>query len=408
MGASVIEGDVAEALRALDALLLRVCDVEERRAEAMRGAERGWDSLRAALRPGAAELAYSVELDERPLCPPHGPAALVRARHSLGLDELEMDVLIVLLAAHLEPRYGRVYGALQDDTAHGFVVERLLHLVLARSPSRSARLAATLAEGGRLFETGLVAPSPGTHPAQLRPVDLPTDVRDAILDLPPPRWIAGLDLGWSPARGPAPRGLAAVVCGPGERTERARRVAGDATTVTVALARAPDATTVRAVWRLAALRGAVPILDASELAPADAHAVAGQVTRLVHAHGGAGVVASRTPAPIPVPHHFARAWLRRAPGAVARRGRSGRRGDGRRDRGAARHQPPPRPGRGSRRLRVRHHSRFRRPVGRGPAAGTRHGAPRASRAHDPDVRRPRPPRHDARRARPARPLHAHA
>lgn len=171
----MIEGDVVRALVALDQRLLRVCALEESRAERMKSADRGWDSLRAALRPPADELAYDREDDARPLWPVHGPAALVRARRVLGVDALEADVLLVLLAPHVEPRYLRVLVALQDDAGGGHVVERCLYAVLGRTPARARAIAVALSESGRLVRAGLIEPAPGTFPLQCRPLDLAPD-----------------------------------------------------------------------------------------------------------------------------------------------------------------------------------------------------------------------------------------
>jgi DNA polymerase III delta prime subunit len=304
----VIEGDVAEALRALDARLAQVCDVEEARAQRMSGAERGWDSLRAALAPPAAELAYAPALDEAALCPAHGPSALVRARRELGLDALELDALVILLAPHVEPRYARVYTALQDDGSHGLVVERLLYLVLGRSPARARRLAASLAEGGRLVESGLVSVAAGAYPANGRPIDLAPDVRDAILDLPPPRLVAGIELAWSPPCGPAPSRLGAVVHGPGERLDRARALVGGSHVIVRVdrpLGSPLEAAALRAAWRIAALRGAVPIFDLGDAEPHVAVAAADHLTRWLRCYGGSAVLATRAAMPVALPHHLA-------------------------------------------------------------------------------------------------------
>src|SRR5262249_42927147 len=111
----VIGVGLADALRRLDALLARVCDVEETRAQRLYSIDRGWDSLRATLAPVASELAFDERVPESPLCPEHGLPALVRYREAIGLAPLEADALFVLLAPYLEPRYAKLYLVLQDD-----------------------------------------------------------------------------------------------------------------------------------------------------------------------------------------------------------------------------------------------------------------------------------------------------
>jgi MoxR-like ATPase len=298
----VIEGDVGRALAALDQRLLRVCALEERRAERMKGGERGWEALRAALRPPAEELAYDRDDDAPPMWPAHGPAALVRAKRALGLDALDADLLLVLLAPHVEPRYLRVLIALQDDAGGGHLVERCLTTVLGRTPARARAVAVALSESGRLLRAGLIATTPGEFPPQGRPIDLAADVRDALLELPPPTSLAGATLAWSAPGAPAPTGHVSVIHGAGERRARAEEVLEGATTVSVDGA-ALDGAALRAVWRAAALRGAVPIVDLSTVDLAAATTAAEQLVGWVRGLGGSAVVLAREPLPVPAPHH---------------------------------------------------------------------------------------------------------
>jgi hypothetical protein len=298
----VIEGDVGRALAALDQRLLRVCALEERRAERMKGGERGWEALRAALRPPAEDLAYDRDDDAPPMWPAHGPAALVRAKRALGLDALDADLLLVLLAPHVEPRYLRVLIALQDDAGGGHLVERCLTTVLGRTPARARAVAVALSESGRLLRAGLIATTPGEFPPQGRPIDLAADVRDALLELPPPTSLAGATLAWSAPGAPAPTGHVSVIHGAGERRARAEEVLEGATTVLVDGA-ALDGAALRAVWRAAALRGAVPIVDLSTVELAAAATAAEQLVGWVRGLGGSAVVLAREPLPVPAPHH---------------------------------------------------------------------------------------------------------
>jgi hypothetical protein len=310
----MIEAALAEALARLDKLLVWVCDAEEARAERLRAqAQAGWESVRSSIRVPAAELAYSPGVPETPLVPAAGLATFYRARRAFHLEQVEDEALLLLLSAHLEPRYGRLFAILQDDTAQGYALDRLLLTVLGRTPARARALLASLGESGRLVGSGLVQSPPGVFPPMGRQVDLAPDAREALLDLPRPAAIQGVPLEWSDgaeadAAGDGAERLFAVVHGPGERVDVAAGLAErrHAPLVIVQWDKArDDANAARAAWRLAALRGAVPAFELGGAEPALALAMAEQLRRLVRTHGGSALVLYDDALPVAAPHHEA-------------------------------------------------------------------------------------------------------
>jgi hypothetical protein len=295
---------LTDGLRRLDALLAGVCDAEERRARRLYTREKGWDSLRATLLPPAWELAFDAAVPEAPLCPEHGPPALVRYREAMGLEPVEVDALFLLLAPYLEPRYAKLYPVLQDDTSGPLVTERLLFTVLGRTPRRAGALCAALAEDGRLISTGLLVQPAGTFAPRARPVDLAPDVRDALLGVPRPATVAGVDIAWRAGHGDSEPGSVLAVVGAGERVGAAAELAGPLLAC-VQPAAPPDPLALRALWRTAIAHAATFVLDLVELDRAGAAATAAAVHKLVRRHGGAAVLASTAPLALPVRQHEA-------------------------------------------------------------------------------------------------------
>jgi ATPase family associated with various cellular activities (AAA)/Winged helix domain, variant len=291
-------------LRRLDALLSRVCDAEEARARRLYTKERGWDSLRATLAPPAAELAFDDRVPEAPLCPEHGLPALVRYRDTIGLASLETDVLFVLLAPFLEPRYAKLYAVLQDDGSGTLVTERLLFTVLGRTPARASALCAALSEDGRLTATGLVHQPAGTYAPRARPIELAPDVRDALLGVARPCTVAGAELAWRAGDGDSgPQSVEAVV-GSGDRLAMAACVAGPLLAC-ARLTAPPEPATLRALWRVAIAHAATLVLDLGDIERREAVAIATALVALVRRRGGAALLSSPDPLALPVRQHDA-------------------------------------------------------------------------------------------------------
>ncbi|RKI74388.1 AAA family ATPase [Corallococcus sp. AB049A] len=308
-----------ETLRRLDALLVQVCDLEEARAAKLRGEqEGGWDAVRSTVRPSTSELAFSTVLPETPLLGASPPLPFARLRASLGLDCVEEEALLVLLATWLEPRYGRLFAVLQDEAAQGWNVERLLFTVLGRTPARSRRLLASLTDSGLLVGGGLVQTGAGAFPPMLRPVDLAPEVREALLELPRPSVLGDIALEWHGTEAlPSSERAFAVVHGEGERLRVALELASEAR-VPLLVARwagAPEPVSMaRALWRLASVRGAMLAVDLSGGEPGLALSVTETLSGLCQRFGGRALVLADSAQPVAVPHHLAP-----APGFVQRR-----------------------------------------------------------------------------------------
>ncbi|RKH65326.1 AAA family ATPase [Corallococcus aberystwythensis] len=303
-----------ETLRRLDALLVQVCDLEEARASKLRGEqESGWDAVRTTVRPSTSELAFSTALAETPLLGASPPLPFARLRASLRLDTVEEEALLLLLATWLEPRYARLFAVLQDETAQGWNVERLLFTVLGRTPARAQRLLASLTDSGLLVGGGLVQTGSGAFPPMLRPVDLAPEVREALLELPRPSVLGDLSLEWHgaeflPSGERATPGTFAVVHGEGERLGVALELAADSGGPLVAArwAGAPEPVSMaRALWRLASVRGAMLALDMAGCERGLALSVTETLSGLCQRFGGRALVLADSAQPFAVPHHAA-------------------------------------------------------------------------------------------------------
>jgi ATPase family associated with various cellular activities (AAA) len=317
----VVDRFLGEALRRLDARLLDACDLEEQRAVLLAGDGRpGWDGVRNLARPAVGDLAAAGPAVE-PLLPADD-SVFRRVGKALGMDECELEALLVVLAPHVEPRYSAIYAVLQDDLGQPRPTERLLYALVARQPHRRRVLAESLGPAGRLVRSGFLARGAGHHPPLATPVALPEDVVAALLGWPEPPVPGALStrraVGTGDPDGPAPDGAPwQVVYGSGDRSAVARAAAGPGTAL-VEVAVPPRSTTdpaavCRAAWRVGVCTGALPVLDLSALDDADVTAVAQVVEELVADLGGRAWLVCRNPLPVAVPHveAAAPAWATR-------------------------------------------------------------------------------------------------
>jgi hypothetical protein len=309
----MIGGELASALRRLDALLLGVCDAEEARAKRLFTDAQGWDALRGTLRATAGELAFDPAVPEQPLALP-GELPALTAAAVLGLSQVEADALIVLIAPHVEHRYAKLYAVLQDEPANLAVTERLLIIVLGRSPARAAALAASLAPDGKLVATGIVQRAAGAYASQAQPIELAADVRGALLGLPRPAVIAGLDVAWRTGADEPEQPPVQVVWGGGEREDVAATIAGPELLI-VHPRHGPDREVIDALWRRAVFAGATLVVDVAALGSDEATRTGERLHDLARRYGGPVVIETLAPISLPVPHHAAH-----APGFGERRG----------------------------------------------------------------------------------------
>jgi hypothetical protein len=292
----------------LDLALLAACDHEEQRAALLAaGGASGWEGVRNLVRPAVSDLLFSAP--QPPPIPEAGdgaPEALGHLTTAFGLSPLESAVLLLVLAPHVEPRYRTLYGVLQDALSEPWPTERLLLTVLGRTPARRRRLLETLAPSGRLRDSGLVTLGVAASPLAA-PVDLPVDVRGALLGLPPPATFDGLPLTWHPGPPPGKEPALLVIAGEGPRDiVFARAVAGAARVVAAPVREDERAGELaRGLWRLGAAHGAVPAVDLSGLEELTARRLAEQMVRRVRRCGGRLAFLSPRSLPLPVAHHDA-------------------------------------------------------------------------------------------------------
>jgi hypothetical protein len=325
---------IAAALVRLDERLLAACDEEEARARLLAGdGQPGWDGVRNLARPAAHDLLERGNADRGEALYESGHPVLDRLRRA-GLDGMACDVMVVLLAAHIEPRYQSLYAVLQDDLQQRRATQRLLGVVLATTAGRRRALAATLSPGGPLVRSGFVLRIAGHYPPLARPFDLADEVVDALLGDPEPGVPGALRQRWRPPAsthdGPSLSASAGgtghgpllgsaglqVVHGPGDVLAAARRLlADDVPSLEVCVPPGTGgAPSCSAAWRIGLCTGVPVVVDLSAWPQADAESVIGELAALMRSLGGSLTVCTRGPVPVEVPHVEAA-----APGWAARR-----------------------------------------------------------------------------------------
>ncbi len=288
---------LSEALRRLDQWLLQVCDEEERRAQLLAGdGSSGWAGVRNLARPEVARLAFA----ERPMdieILPAGDHAIHRIGRALGLEACEREALLLILAAHVEPRYQSLYAVLQDDLTERRPTERVVMTVLGREPHRRRLLTESLSAAGRLVLGGVLLREPGVFAPLACPLRLPDDMLSALLGSEAPAIAGAVSQDWHEGEG----GLGStqtwqVIHGPGDRIGLAHRLAGDgARTLVVRVP--PEASMAvqvcRAAWRVGLAADCLPVVDLSDLDEPGALAAARAVEGLVRRLGGRAWLLSR-------------------------------------------------------------------------------------------------------------------
>lgn len=293
---------LAETLKRLDLLLSAACDREERRAKLLtEGAGRGWEGVRGMLRPAVADLLQPSASSEPPLLSTRGPLADLAQTFSLAA--VELDALVLLLAAHVEPRYRTLCAVLADSADQAWVTERVMLAVLGDSPARRQALQESLGPGGRLRETGLVTCSDGQPPLAAT-YDLAVEVRHAALSLARPEFLERCVVRWVDAEArPAPHTLV-VVHGDGSHAEVLTEALAHAShcIVTAPEDEARALQLGHAVWRLGAAYSAAGVLDLTSLEHNAAQRTVEQLAHKVQRFGGAlGFLAQRG-FPLALPH----------------------------------------------------------------------------------------------------------
>lgn len=300
---------LADALSRLDGRLLAACDEEEQRAQLLAGDGRqGWDGVRNLARPASRTLLARDAPDAGLFRPGH--SVLDRLREVAGLDDMACDVLLVLAAAHVEPRYQSLYAVLQDDLQQRRATDRLLITVLATDEMRRRALAAAVRPAAPLLRSGLAYRIPGSFAPLARPLDLAEEVAAALLGDARPsvpgafrqRWRGAepLALPQEPAGSPRLQ----VVHGSGNALRLARELlpaGADVIEVTIAPGHGA-AHACAAAWRIALCTGARLLLDLSAWTAEDVEPVVAELDALTRQVGGGVWVCTRAPLPLEVSH----------------------------------------------------------------------------------------------------------
>lgn len=103
---------------------------------------------------------------------------------ALGLAEAELDLLLLAMAPAVDPRFGRVYGYLNDDLAKRHLTPALARVLLDRHALSVPDIRAMLAPGAPLRAYGLIEVDAG--PLNAAGLQIPDDVLDEMLERPAP------------------------------------------------------------------------------------------------------------------------------------------------------------------------------------------------------------------------------
>jgi MoxR-like ATPase len=302
---------LAEALARLDRRLEALVDAEERRAGLLSGdGATGWEGVRNLTRPRAGALFAAGAAGG--LAPTAPDLAFARITRALSLPPVAGDLILLLLAPFVEPRYQSIYQLLQDDLQQPLATERLILSALAPSPDRRGEISALLRSGGALRLSGFVVAPGGRHTPLRQPFSLPEEVAAGLLDEPLVGFAGASDVacltvgagsegraGIAPAPvrilwgGGAGVGRILADLPPGTRALRAR--------LTAAAAPADAAATLAAIWRVALIGDIWPVVDLRALTVEAAAVAAGEAARLCEAFGGRAQLLASRPAAAPVP-----------------------------------------------------------------------------------------------------------
>lgn len=290
----------------LDAWLLRVCDAEEQRVRTLAGdGSGGWAGVRNLARPDIASLTY-LDPAEMPSLIPPGEHNFHRLAKTFDLQPCEIEALLVVLAAYLEPRYQSLYAVLQDNLQQQQPTERLLLTVLGREPERRRRLSESLRPSGRLVRSGLLNPVPGNSPPLGCPLTLADDVLAVLQGDMTPSLANARQQHWTQGMGSEAHQIDwQVIHGRGDRNSYARRLCHSKQRLlmlTLPADRTQAQALAQAAWRAAAATGALPIMELGELEEIDAVQVAQSIEDLAHLIGGSAWLSYREALPLAVNH----------------------------------------------------------------------------------------------------------
>lgn len=262
----------------------------------------GWEGVRNLTRPELDALTAQRETKES-LVPDDPDQPFTRMRKALELDPLAADIVLVLLAPFVEPRYRDVYGLIQDDTAQHFATERLLRSVLGGTFAENQSVSSMLAETGPLLLSGFIrSPSQGSPAPLQRAFTLPEDVAHCLLGPPSAPRTAVPE---RPQSAPF-FDRARVFTGFGLDVHAVLQcMPAGAKVIPGALERGLSAEDARvaaaARWRTGLMADLWPLIDLRACTTEAAIAAAEEIARLTDSYGGRGWLMAAAPLPVAVP-----------------------------------------------------------------------------------------------------------
>lgn len=257
----------------LDRRLEAAASWTERRAALLAGdGAAGWKGVRALTHPTLEELRTSE--DHAPIFT-DSDHPLETLRIALDLNAVELELVLLALAPHVEPRYGSLFAILHEDTERPWLTVRVAQHVIGFDEARRALLLRALE--GRLLATGVLTRHPDPAPLGDR------------LSLAPELVVSlqGADVAPARAHGSGLDAPLLIVHGHGDRDEMvASLVAGPYLVV-------DDPTELRRSWRRC-LAGGWSLVLQTDVDPSEVEALASL--------GGRILWSRDERAPLAVPH----------------------------------------------------------------------------------------------------------
>lgn len=302
------------AFARLDQRLEHVATQQERRAALLAGdGSSGWEAVRNLARADLRSLLTGGFSD--PIAPTAPDNPIVRLTRCLGLAQNAADMILVLLAPWVEPRYGTLYALLQDDPMQPNPTERFLRSALASDPNEIGAVSDLLRAGSPLRTTGIVVALPGQFAPLNQPFSLADDMVSALLGRRDIDIAGAAQSDWRQGSKPtsaaqpatAQKLVTQVLYGSsGLRTAALAKYDWQATVGYVrpdgSLAIEAAKTCAATAWRMAVARGVNLVLDLRGLD----ETVAGDVAQMIAARGRSfGTVVqllARRPLPVALPH----------------------------------------------------------------------------------------------------------
>lgn len=291
----MITQHLSGALRRLDSRLGELVEEEKARATKLAGdGAGGWEGVKNLTKPSTEDLMSSRATEIARLVSYAPMSPLARLVRALNLDPIASDVMLILLAPYIEPRYQSIFALLQDDPQQRHVTERIVLAILGSTAERRVQIARIFAAGGLLRRAGVVRSAPTATDVEYSPLAHPytlaPDVISVLLDDRYPILVGMSTQYWTQAESSHPPTVATcqVFQGPGGVIETANASLPDGAMVLNAqLDPESDAiAAIYAAWRVGISLDAWPVLDTRELGAERISLLARTASNLTRHFGG--------------------------------------------------------------------------------------------------------------------------